>query len=534
MQAPSVGASPRDELDIELWRQLDEVNSSIARCEERITSAAKPRDETPERLDLIDLDDVHCSEQRHPIFSIARVLEDNQLPALLAIRVDLEHQRNSIRAEINARARPRLRPLKVVDLPDELLLRVFEYVRGDIYDADTLFSGPERGDTGQIKKLRLTCRRFRDTSSRLLLQYIKVHVTKQSLARLEEVSRHPSISRGLRGIYISLEYYSPVLAEDVRAFSERNASKLSQVLKYWKNGVQRRWGQGTGRFEIFKKAIGIASPMLEAWTDIAENGVAEDDGREGTAVLLRAHRQYQQRCAEQMALRDGVFVHAIASAMAQLPAVTWMSIRDMERSCARRWPSFGVKAMNNPALLQDCLTVPFEGWEEARRFHTLDDAPAELLSGLLVAAQQSGICLMGLEIGMPPPMAISRLLPTDNDYTGFHVATKHLTVVDLHLRTIWDAGLWHLREAGEWGPFITFLSTLLNSAYLRGISLDLSFLWNDSIPPIVSMGPVLFSHDWPVLEELSFYGPFHLEEIRKLAAQVGNKFRLELGGYLSK
>lgn len=108
--------------------------------------------------------------------------------------------RDHLRKTINAEVRSKLRPLRIMDLPDELLMRIFTYARITFYkDEFCSFERHLNFDTvADIKNLGLTCRRFCNASSHLLLQSLRVDMTKpSSLERLEEVSRHPTIRKGL-------------------------------------------------------------------------------------------------------------------------------------------------------------------------------------------------------------------------------------------------------------------------------------------------------------------------------------------------
>lgn len=107
-------------------------------------------------------------------------------------------------------ARSLVCPLKIHHLPDELLMGIFRHLR----------------NCDDIKRLRLSSKRINMTSSHLLINTLHVSPIPKSLERLDEVSRHPTISRGVRRLVASVDAYTPDLARDVQTFSERCVDEL--------------------------------------------------------------------------------------------------------------------------------------------------------------------------------------------------------------------------------------------------------------------------------------------------------------------
>lgn len=55
---------------------------------------------------------------------------------------------------------------------------------------------------------------------------------------------------------------------------------------------------------------------------------------------------------------------------------------------------------------------------------------------------------------------------------------------------------------------------------------------SSGLQPIASMAPILLSRSWPSLKELSFTGPFHFQELRKLVNHIDKNVDLQWSGYL--
>lgn len=159
-----------------LWTHLREANSDIkfARC--RLEEARTIQ------LHVWDLlDDGLSRHALQPLLDMSRQHVTKQTEDMLK----LEERRDNIRLAINEQLRPLLRPLTVLDLPDEVLMHIFDYVRGETGMHDLDFFDHRTGDVKQVKNLRLTCRRFCDASSHLLMYYVKVEMTPQSIAYLK-------------------------------------------------------------------------------------------------------------------------------------------------------------------------------------------------------------------------------------------------------------------------------------------------------------------------------------------------------------
>lgn len=163
-------------LDI-LWTRLREANSDIKVAGHRIRKAKKV---WVEALDLVARE--KCPRKAlKPLLNVSGQLLAN----LTEDKIKLEERRDTIRLAINEQLRPLLRPLTVLDLPDELLRHIFEYAEGDLGMFDLFFLEFRTGDIELVKNLRLTCKRFCDTSSHLLKYYVKVEMTPQSIAYLK-------------------------------------------------------------------------------------------------------------------------------------------------------------------------------------------------------------------------------------------------------------------------------------------------------------------------------------------------------------
>ncbi|KAJ0119234.1 hypothetical protein J7T55_013471 [Diaporthe amygdali] len=137
-------------------------------------------------------------------------------------------------------ARSSVGHLAMLDLPDELLMSIFGHTRGH----------------ANIRNIRLTCRRFCSTSSHFLLDCLQICATPASIARAQEISSHPAISKGIRAIHICLRSYDDL---DFSAF--RNLTVV--VFKNNIRAQQRTLQDGT-----FVQAIAAAAGQMPTVTSL--------------------------------------------------------------------------------------------------------------------------------------------------------------------------------------------------------------------------------------------------------------------------
>lgn len=417
-----------------------------------------------------------------------------------------------------------LRPLKLVDLPNELLVEIFDYLGAVPWCSHAgpwcshKFSNPfpmPKSDIDPIGKLRLTCRRFCNTSSHLLVRQVTVHLTRQSLAHLEEVARHPSISKGVRDIDIRLDFYSPCLAKDIYSFARSCMADLERETIRWNN-----------RSNEYKKAGAKFFGICRSWHDVAANRTIEEDDREDTRILRGAHEHYRQRYEDQASLRrDNILGRVIASAMTRLPITTRINL-DVNTEPLHTF-QLPMTDMHSPGSLHDFLAGPLDKWSPDRHPKSVDQL-AEIPSGLCIAFQQSSIRLTRLDVDIPMPDDMSHLLPANHeDCDRFRAAVSCLKAVSLGSTRYGSE-----REENDWSPLITFLSILLNVSSLEEIDLELPI--TPTLNSVVARNPTLLSHTWPMLKWLKYNGPFHLEDVKRIITQARNKPTLELDGCLRK
>lgn len=134
----------------------------------------------------------------------------------------------------------RSRPVTTIfSLPNELLIEIFTKVR--TYRPNNKALHPDfASSSSDVAAVGLTCRRFAATSSHHLLHYMRLHsINAQSLHKLEEVSCHPLIGKGVRIIRLELRCFVPNLADDINEFATWAAERVLNMARCHRRALER-------------------------------------------------------------------------------------------------------------------------------------------------------------------------------------------------------------------------------------------------------------------------------------------------------
>lgn len=445
-------------------------------------------------------------------------------------KMQLEERRDAIRLAINEQIRPFLRPLTILDLPDEILRSIFEffYVKGEMSRFMCPFYNIARGDVAQVKNLRLTCRRFCHTSSHLLMNSIRIGMTPQSVAYLDEVSRHPTISKGIRTIRLALGcYFDAGIACDIQAFAQYHLVRLQDEIQIWESIVLRI--SNTSKKEFYERTIEKAIAIAASWEDAARNGIDENCPEH---VLLKSSQEtYKQGYESQLLLQRGAFGQAVASAMKRMPTATRLDIADeyIDRMLPASEQWFYPEDMADPVSLQLKLQAPASTWGNTR-LKGLRSPPTDTIPSILLSVEEARIFLEGINIHIPPLDDFSSFSTTEVDHLKLRSSSQQLRAFTFKPVSPYGVGVLSLDTSYLLSGF---LSTILDTSALQRI--DLSFVYqytNSDSPPTFSMASVLLSRTWPKLKELSYIGPFYFEEMQKVVNRIGKEVDLNWSGYL--
>lgn len=425
-----------------------------------------------------------------------------------------------LRQIITIISRPSLRRLHINELPDEMLVQIFEHVE-DWEMSETSFSSDAEG-ARDIQNARLVCKRFRNTCSHLLVRSVTVKITEESLSHLKAVTTHPLISKGIQRILVMLDYYDAELSNNITKFAHHSGALISDqqtsdgeqlydscwCCKLY--GLSEVFRQLEYQFliDLFTKPsvdFGEESDRSEEASD--SYGKATDDTKQGCpsdceevhfpdvhpiqATLIRAHGIYRERYENQSRiLKKGRFVAEITAAFARVPHVHMLHISDRRKSDPTFYTSFPYNYdlvehdesewLRNLNALCEGLILP-HCWDIPRLENTDILPPMELLVQIPAALGKAGINVTSLHITLPLLDTISQMVPTAQESHDINSLARKL----LHFR--FGTYVEYRASGGlEWSPvedFLKFFNPFLETPTMQWLDLrTVFFLGIDELP----------------------------------------------------
>lgn len=324
--------------------KLEEVRKNIFCASElwRLTPGYSNTQEYPEHWtdpeDQLDWDDPGADawflEARNKGLFDSRTALKEELGRLGSSKKDLENVQTKLRGLINDVSRPKLRSWHILELPEEILCKVFESL-----DHKWLgFPSLSHIVSQDIRNCRLVCQRFCRTSSRFFLHSVSVDLRLSSVSRYEEISRHPTISKGIRVIRVVLHYYDPILSNSFMDFIEYHAAELDQQIEFME--ALKSWEHSGLSGETGRDVVGRLKAILASWKRLVSQPQPDSSREEDEMhleLLTTAHQRYQKLYLDQEDLRQsGKFPHIIANGLLNMPRARTLLIVDRHTRTNRR------------------------------------------------------------------------------------------------------------------------------------------------------------------------------------------------------
>lgn len=223
-------------------------------------------------------------------------------------------------------------------------------------------------------------------------------ISNAALEKLERISNHPTISRGVQTVQISLKAYKSLLASNFRQFSLFHIQRLqenNQVLK----DLYESYGD-----DSFEEIPNIRR-IISAWTAFQNEGISIDLTERDVgyqALLKQCFEEYQQRYAEQQELlNSGAFISRVASALAKMPAAKELvfpeSCYDMSLNDHDHQWFYGQQATADTMLRRFLL----ENWLLPSGHEPLTTHPVSLISTILAGLDTTDVNITSLFIELP-------------------------------------------------------------------------------------------------------------------------------------
>lgn len=456
-----------------------------------------------------------------------------------------EDLQTAARHEFDLRARPLLQHLGILDLPDELLLEIFDHFKSWV-ESDRDFYLPNLDvNIETIQNARLTCRRFYDTSSHLLVPCLHISLNLSSLKRLEQVTSHQKISPGLQLFRINARFYSAALAEDFRRFARmcyrkvREKTEILQLaLEEWfdweENSVSDHGPESAVRADVERSCH-----IMSCWESICFGGhVSRVTQRDPAVVALRrGHKRYRDLFEEQQnILRDCIFARTIAAAAARSRSRVWLSISDDHQSCCEQKADIWRPSYADPDLLADPDRLIQSGLTRTQRWHNArggraHEAPQSLLYELPLEMRAAGAYMVGFRVRISTPETFTLDL-SNAQISGLNEVAKGLSDFGFRLDGVpLGEPRRPIPSAEQMAGLHTYLSAAMGQQNVPNLYLMLTSLddfWDDTALGRYSIAPLLTSPAWPRIKFLRVYcNPMHLHQLRKLMNMLQPGIRVE-------
>ncbi|CAL8578327.1 hypothetical protein XPA_004116 [Xanthoria parietina] len=479
----------------ELYQQLSELDRSDTHLNRQLGHLYRER-----RL-------FGTGDAVHDIVSLESL--DAQCETLFNSRELNRSYRETLRKDINVCSRPHLRPLTILDMPDEILVKVCEYldVEGSI---DILRYGSAFiCSPSDIKNLRLTCRRFCNTSSHLLLPFVRVELNKTSVEHLVTVSQHPTISKGVRAVKVVLDYYDYELANDFALFAEYFAAKLAEHAGFLEYMDREEFKDQ----EIFKDQEGNRKETIQkAWQlenfclSFASGAVDEADFGANPShrnLLQRAHEEYRSSVTDQKQVcENGTFCRTVAAAIDRMPRARRLELREHDGESPRRkgWAPF--RAGDDLYFLY--LVLRPMTWGEGRLWAL--GAPHIDLLGLPSAFHEAGTILKSLNINITSPPEAQDAL-TAEAMRSLSLSVQQLKYIEIKLLGHATENFTELGQAfdtTELQYLRDYVDAVLNTDSIECLSLDFSCFSDEATGPLTDLGSLMTFRRWENLVDVSW------------------------------
>ncbi|KAK4445129.1 hypothetical protein QBC34DRAFT_384534 [Podospora aff. communis PSN243] len=272
--------------------------------------------------------------------------------------------------------------VNILSLPNELLLQIFGYTFTGRNDFRKHYSNPNHPNLKQsdIKNCRRVCRRFHDVSSVLLIGSVTIDQRRSTLDRLNDISRHPLISKGVRAVRVHLRYLS-----DIRDDGPASVEPLSFDFGYKIAASGNRHKFGPGKLSTML-AFNRIHEALSNDTAVADKDLPY---LLYLKMVTKKHRQLKEE--QDILLRPGAFIQRAAPAILRMPWVRRLVIDDNPLPTTMELPD------DQTELLEALCRREFT----PRYLPSNNQSPGLIAIKLPAAIQASGGSLDDIDISLP-------------------------------------------------------------------------------------------------------------------------------------
>lgn len=356
------------------------------------------------------------------------------------LRMLIENQRTAYREA----GRPFARVIHIRDLPFELLVMIFTLFNPETYYSprDSSPNDECRPDVKSIQNVRLTCSLFRGASDDLLLRCVDVEIMCASLDRLDEISLHPTISKGVHMIRIDLCFYSRMLATNESDYIDYACDELEPSLDSLRSSARRLEEQGAQDTLNLTALIAKAKRILAVWMKYKETQTLPRKNLKSCAAIkaiISGHQEYHRQYTRQSRILEDGFAQRVAKAIRRMPKVTSLLICGQSvKTDNLLVQSYGSRKTIQQAICQ-IIHYPFQWTINPMSWAVIKERPdetlpTEMLWQLPIEFFRAGVQLKQLEISLFPSLGPpTTRIPFGIDFKDQDIADLRASVQELEL-----------------------------------------------------------------------------------------------------
>ena len=299
-----------------------------------------------------------------------------------------------------------------VDLPTDIILLILAYFESEpIIQDDSIYNTPQSEWDGlpTLQACRRTCRALNELASSMICPVFRGSLNKQTMIRIDHLSRNPLIAGGIRAVELSLGFRPTSVATNAHQYFKFAEEKLDKYMGYCDYHTEFEDYEEDDQSE---EAIGYRAHLAardkfnsieESWRQYLELGkpagipdVPADASYDRLFQdCFATYRRKQQE--EEEIVNDGSFVSVVASAMSRFEHPRFLSFLDYTKDSGE-WKA--TEVAEDDSLLREDLLRPHR-WMEAERIEA-ELQPASILVELPIACDRLKAPLHGLHIGCFP------------------------------------------------------------------------------------------------------------------------------------
>jgi hypothetical protein len=423
------------------------------------------------------------------------------------------------------------------EFPDEVLLKIVGCFESSFDETLLHFDSDLDLNIKTIQSIRLTCKRLCQISSQLLIPYIHVTPSLKSLDQVVKVASHPTISRGVRRVFIDVKLVEEKAVEYLEYYFTYQEAALERIMDYY--GMDNP-GMITIESERFLVKAGFVLTIMESLHPPRnENGPPlihklhlDEPQLSIRRLLQQGYARCQERYQEQNEIiRSGRFVSDVAEAIAKLGPSVHLYISDNHDNPSindryglmQALREHGDRDMDSEFIMKLTDKYSVLGWKsvlEGRGDEQTCQSLQSIFYRLPLAIKAAGGNLTGFTIDMggcfqsfAPPVLIGYM--TKEVASDLEEAFRSLQSFSFRV------------QAPLWAPSLsTFLSAVVGSQQLSNLSLDLvpigHHLMGDAVADAGTIRLLgLPENSWGRLKSLSlkrFY--IHLGQLKQMLSVV--------------